>query len=565
MRPHSPVLPAEESNPFDFTQPAPYSMTDVSDSGFGSSTELESEDDDLDHHHEDVDESDLEQHSSPETEDSSPFFGHSTTASTPNTSPDSVGPSAQTQTQQQQQQQQQLDQSLSSSSSSQTWKSWSGAAAANPTQTPTTARPTAEAGIGSYFDSRPRPTDPAGSPRDTLRTPTASRPTSSHQHQQQQRRSHGTRSSSLDPSFPLLSPRLEAGEMLEREARELRDKLKTTQQFQLRQPPSAHEDKSLHSHRAATTAASSSSGHSKGSDARPAPSTAAQPSANPPSYDPGPPEARLPYSAVRPRDDEGAESLPGYSCDVHIEGWMPRKCEFTMMGVPSTSRAWKRQYIVLHGTSLRILNGDPSVKHGRHVAPSARRPSQSDALPPARPSRSSTPDVVTSKRRQSKSTAAGTGASEAPRSVGPAKLAGDEADEEGAGAGSVTLHTSGKVYGSGTRNPFVHEGHYDGAKSSLPATLATKVLSKENPDVLKHYTLQGAESGLAVDYTKRQYCIRIRAEGEQFLIQAADERGVIDWVEAVSSLCVHAGMVLSSAKLMSCSFALSCKRPPTSL
>lgn len=44
----------------------------------------------------------------------------------------------------------------------------------------------------------------------------------------------------------------------------------------------------------------------------------------------------------------------------------------------------------------------------------------------------------------------------------------------------------------------------------------------------------GAESGLAADYLKRRHVVRVRAEGEQFLIQCKDDRAVIDWIEAVS-------------------------------
>jgi hypothetical protein len=46
----------------------------------------------------------------------------------------------------------------------------------------------------------------------------------------------------------------------------------------------------------------------------------------------------------------------------------------------------------------------------------------------------------------------------------------------------------------------------------------------------------GAESGLAADYLKRRHVVRIRAEGEQFLILCKDDRSVIDWIEAVCTL-----------------------------
>jgi len=85
-----------------------------------------------------------------------------------------------------------------------------------------------------------------------------------------------------------------------------------------------------------------------------------------------------------------------------------------------------------------------------------------------------------------------------------------------------------------------------------PSTLLAK--ASENR-CIRHYTLQGiiktysfrttdsnantlrtgAESGLAADYLKRRHVVRVRAEGEQFLIQCKDDRAVIDWIEAVST------------------------------
>ena len=50
-------------------------------------------------------------------------------------------------------------------------------------------------------------------------------------------------------------------------------------------------------------------------------------------------------------------------------------------------------------------------------------------------------------------------------------------------------------------------------------------------DLIRQYTLQHAESGLASDYKKRKNVIRVRMEGEQFLLQAKDVAAVIDWIE----------------------------------
>jgi len=57
----------------------------------------------------------------------------------------------------------------------------------------------------------------------------------------------------------------------------------------------------------------------------------------------------------------------------------------------------------------------------------------------------------------------------------------------------------------------------------------------EAKDLIKNYTLQHAESGLASDYTKRKNVIRVRLQGEQFLLQAKDVSGVIEWIEGIQS------------------------------
>ena len=49
--------------------------------------------------------------------------------------------------------------------------------------------------------------------------------------------------------------------------------------------------------------------------------------------------------------------------------------------------------------------------------------------------------------------------------------------------------------------------------------------------LIKQYTLQNAESGLAADYIKRKNVVRVRSEGEQFLLQTESAREVVDWIE----------------------------------
>lgn len=62
-------------------------------------------------------------------------------------------------------------------------------------------------------------------------------------------------------------------------------------------------------------------------------------------------------------------------------------------------------------------------------------------------------------------------------------------------------------------------------------------VSEQEPDrkdLLRQYSMQHAESGLASDYLKRKNVIRVRMEGEQFLLQASDVPAVIEWIEVSS-------------------------------
>ena len=51
----------------------------------------------------------------------------------------------------------------------------------------------------------------------------------------------------------------------------------------------------------------------------------------------------------------------------------------------------------------------------------------------------------------------------------------------------------------------------------------------------REYTLQYAEAGIATDYVKKKYVLRVRAEGEQFLMQCANEEERDGWVEAIQA------------------------------
>ncbi|TFK25274.1 hypothetical protein FA15DRAFT_590762 [Coprinopsis marcescibilis] len=77
--------------------------------------------------------------------------------------------------------------------------------------------------------------------------------------------------------------------------------------------------------------------------------------------------------------------------------------------------------------------------------------------------------------------------------------------------------------------------------SATSSTFSTKGRStsripEPNPeDLIKVYSLQNAESGLGNDYLKRKNVIRVRLEGEQFLLQAKDVPSVVEWIEGLQA------------------------------
>lgn len=242
--------------------------------------------------------------------------------------------------------------------------------------------------------------------------------------------------------------------------------------------------------------------------------------------------AQLPVS----REEEGKEALPSYTCDVHIEAWVPRKMEFMKPGEQAKDRRWKRQYMILHGTSIKIYKSDPRSKAvlgadapptpGIHkdmskpilgLAPMASRASTSSEASGARSRRGTTSSVVST-------------------SSSTSSLASTTSEK----SANYVPNSTMSVADQRTFDPDVPvHVHIHGDEDSVRANLQhpSALIAKAGDNrIVRHYTLQGAESGLAADYLKRPHVVRIRAEGEQFLIQARDDRAVIDWIEAVRIL-----------------------------
>ena len=188
---------------------------------------------------------------------------------------------------------------------------------------------------------------------------------------------------------------------------------------------------------------------------------------------------------VYPREEEGVEGLPDYTCAIHFEGYLPRKMEFTAPSVQAKDRAWKRQYVILHGTSIKVFKYDLRT----HPIPGEDDWSQ-----------------------VSGTKAAGTIAPPVHFHEGEY---GAEAEQQG-----------------GSRFPL----SVADAKAKALERLHTATANANGGNhLLRHYSLQNAESGLAADYIKRKHVVRVRAEGEQFLLQTKDDRGVIALIEALQA------------------------------
>ena len=105
-------------------------------------------------------------------------------------------------------------------------------------------------------------------------------------------------------------------------------------------------------------------------------------------------------------------------------------------------------------------------------------------------------------------------------------------DSKGKGKGKDNGKTKGINFAQGPAHgpdgkPLMDNGGREIGYGPSPNTL------------VKGYTLQNAESGLATDYLKRKNVIRVRSEGEQFLLQATDMEDVVRWIEVSPPFLIH--------------------------
>lgn len=301
-----------------------------------------------------------------------------------------------------------------------------------------------------------------------------------------------------------------------------------------------------------------------------------------------------PYPKTSIREEEGKEVLPPYTCRIHFEASVMRKMEFDHPGMIAKDRSWKRVYVVLNGTTLRVFKQNPRMYPVKPVplkvgvrkalkdwppggknsdgivrvedvvlgAPHVHLPEEilpkvdSRGVPLKKvPSQGSggsggAPGPSNSSRRSLDSgSRQGTRRSfDIPRRVGGTSRSSMSSSSNLTAGSSSTALTSpvsdstadllaeasekgrpppaipGPSAVLGAARPTNSQSNHRSTGSQILASIKTNT-------VLRQYTLQGSETGLASDYHKRKNVIRVRAEGEQFLIQADNVFMAIDWIE----------------------------------
>ena len=262
----------------------------------------------------------------------------------------------------------------------------------------------------------------------------------------------------------------------------------------------------------------------------------------PPAYSPAHRQFPTPSQAqVLPRDEEGREPLPKYRNDILLIAQMPRKVEFTQPGVISRDRKWKRVWCVLEGTKFTVYKmkgvksvwecvvgtGDGTVyKNNQGKGKDKDKGLEADLGRIRKVEEESRVLVEGGWRSSSRE------AGNAPTSPILLSPPSDSPPLTRSSSSNVSSRSSAAASES-SQHPFtIPWKPYSHRHMS-----STSSVSKAEPDrpdpscLLREYTLQNAESGLGTDYTKRRNVIRVRMEGEQFLLQAKDVEDVVEWIE----------------------------------
>lgn len=222
-------------------------------------------------------------------------------------------------------------------------------------------------------------------------------------------------------------------------------------------------------------------------------------------YEPDPPslyDDRLSQALMgQPPPRDGTEQLPPYTCSVHIEGFLPFKQELLSPVEPVHERLWERRYFILHGTALYVYDTDLSSFYKKDCA-----------LPSVWLLESATHVHVQ------------------PMNEEVHRGEVHDAHDRPAHASAWGDHLLTKNHNWPWSHHGLHLHRHPEIQNAIERFSATI-----EPHLVRKYSMQGAQCGLAADYTKRKHVVRIKAEGEQFLVQARNNYHLVDWIEALQA------------------------------
>lgn len=220
-----------------------------------------------------------------------------------------------------------------------------------------------------------------------------------------------------------------------------------------------------------------------------------------------------------------------------------RKMEFSAPGVQSRDRSWKKLYCILRGTQLLVYKFDPHrfPLKGPTPAPFTNEAESGESLHVHIPGERR-PPIVTPISPSSGAPSArrwsvdGTSPTNHRGSIGSSPLV-PHGERRGSISSTATSNTSGDV-----KDPALFAAADQRLRGASVSTTSTSTVGSstagsslashfQQNSLVKQYTLQKSESGLAADYVKKKNVVRVRAEGEQFLLQTEDAREVVDWIE----------------------------------
>ena len=236
------------------------------------------------------------------------------------------------------------------------------------------------------------------------------------------------------------------------------------------------------------------------------------------------------------------DKLPPYSNSIHLVTLCRRKLEYTAPNVPARkgTRGWHFYWLVLYGTALNIyrpIRSEVNAHRKREAVIRAARLEQHNRANRARRSKNSsepsyntperTPDVLDPHPNQYYVTNHQSPSSSLPLSPSPSPVQHKRPFDAPKESPDGLLTTSPEPPSPLTPNIIGGKPHPD---SQTRPDLRTHKL-------VKQYTMNGATCVRAYDYLRRYFVLRIRADGQQFMVQLNSYPETHEWL-AVSIIVI---------------------------